>query len=109
MLTYALRRTEKQNLDSQAHRPVAAITAEHLEAAAAVVMVALAEAMEGLLWVVEEVEVANSTSLTFVAPSLVPVFCLATRALTSFSVASLQCRLARHEGPVPTSRYDKPS
>jgi hypothetical protein len=107
LTTIPLLRTEKQNPDSQAHHPVAAITAEHLEVAAATLAVALGTVV--LLWVAEEVEVASSTSLTFVAPSSALIFSTVTGVLTYYDIASLQCRLARHEGPVPTSRYDSTS
>jgi hypothetical protein len=104
LTTIPLLRTEKQNPDSQAHHPVAAITAVHLEVAAAgTLVVALGTVV--LLWAAE-VEVASSTSLTFVAPSSALIFSTATGVLTYYTIASLQCRLARHERLVPTSRYD---
>lgn len=91
----------KQNLDLLVHHQAAATTAELLEAAAADMVALLATAVH-LLWAVE---VASSTSLTFVAPSSALIFLTGTGVLTCVALASLHHRLARYEGSVSTSWY----
>lgn len=90
----------RRNLDSPVHHQAEATTAELLEAVE-VGMVALLDTAVGLPWAVG-VEVANSMSPTFVAPSSTLITAFVIGVLTCTTLAPLQRWLARHEGSIPT-------
>ena len=82
------------------------ISAAHLEVASVVVMEVAVVAAQAATWEVAAAEVVvlldSSTSPMFVFPHLLFVTHLMHRSLTH-STASLQCRLAGPERPLPTS------